>query len=149
MIRDKGTTLIRPVSFSAFLKPLRFASTFRLKAMPARRSRRQFRQLHRFDRGRLVGKMEAGLSMHHVANRLSVSVATARRWWTRFQNGANHERQRGSRRPRITKPRNDGYLRMQIIQDRLASTPVPVAGDGPKDIFENCVLACNPAGATV
>ena len=92
--------------------------------MPGRRLRQRFRQLDQFNRGRLVGMMEAGLSMHQVAHRLSVSVTTVRRWWIRYRDGGSHERQRGSGRSRIKTSRDDRYLRMQILRDRFASTRV-------------------------
>ena len=66
--------------------------------------------------------MEAGLSMHEVARRLGVAVPTVRRWWTRFQEEGNHDRQRGSGRPRITTARDDRFLRTLVLRDRFAST---------------------------
>ncbi|GFW33630.1 uncharacterized protein TNCV_2211621 [Trichonephila clavipes] len=49
--------------------------------MPLRRFRRQYEQLPQFERGRIIGMVEAGWSARRVTRQLVHSDCVARRCW--------------------------------------------------------------------
>lgn len=55
-----------------------------------------------FTRGRMIGMLQAGLSLHAVAARIGVDRKTVRRWWRRYQLDGSHTRNAGSGRRRKT-----------------------------------------------
>ncbi|GFW15579.1 transposable element Tcb2 transposase [Trichonephila clavipes] len=52
--------------------------------MPLRRFRRQYEQLSQFERGRIIGMMEAGWSARRVAHQLGRSDCVVRRCWDQW-----------------------------------------------------------------
>jgi len=79
------------------------------------------RQTDLFERGRIIGMLEAGSSVHEVARRIGRDRRTITMWWRRYQQTADCNRQPGSGRPRLTSARTDRYLRMLICQNRFMS----------------------------
>ncbi|XP_066254330.1 uncharacterized protein [Euwallacea similis] len=90
--------------------------------MPRTRIERNFHQLSEFERGRIVGLREAGLSFREIATRLNRSVNTIVRccqgWFEEGQTG----RRTGTGRPRRTTERQDRRLRIMALRDRFVSS---------------------------
>lgn len=95
---------------------------FDLFIMPRARRQANFHQLSEFDRGRIVGMREAGLSFREIATRTNRSVSTVagccRAW---IQEGRTR-RARGTGRRRRTTDRQDRRLRLLALRDRFTST---------------------------
>ncbi|GFX25121.1 transposable element Tcb2 transposase [Trichonephila clavipes] len=67
--------------------------------MPLRRFRRQYEQLSHFERGRIIGMMEAGWSARRVAHQLGRSDCVVRRCWDQWIREMSFTRRPGSGRP--------------------------------------------------
>ncbi|EEZ99903.1 hypothetical protein TcasGA2_TC002687 [Tribolium castaneum] len=80
--------------------------------MPPVRRQPRYQQLTPFERGRIVGLREGGMSVREIAARVNRGVATE---------GREH-RARGSGRPRGTTARQDRYLHFLAFRDRHVST---------------------------
>ena len=52
--------------------------------MPRRRERAQYQQVSAFERGRMVGLWEAGLSYHDIAARTGHAAMTVLRVWNQW-----------------------------------------------------------------
>jgi len=78
-------------------------------------------QLSQFDRGRIIGMLEAGLSQREVARRLGCSRPAVKRWWDRFQETRGCKRKDGSGRPRLSDGRDDRYLVQYVKRHRFLS----------------------------
>lgn len=90
--------------------------------MPRVRRRVNFRQLTPFERGRIIGMHEAGLSYREIGRRMGRPHATIRRTWMDWQEERLETRRRGSGRPRVTEAREDRLLRRSAIQDPVEPT---------------------------
>src|SRR6266853_1117998 len=71
-------------------------------------------QLTEFEKGRMIGLLEAGLSVRNVARRVGRCVSVVQRWWSRWKTNGSCHRQVGSGRPRLSSRRDDQYLRLVI-----------------------------------
>ncbi|GFW89655.1 transposable element Tcb2 transposase [Trichonephila clavipes] len=78
--------------------------------MPLRRFRRQYEQLSQFERGRIIGMMEAGWSARRVARQLGRSDCVVRRFWDHWVREISFTRKSGSGRPRQTSRREDRHI---------------------------------------
>ncbi|GFV35533.1 transposable element Tcb2 transposase [Trichonephila clavipes] len=78
--------------------------------MPLRRFRRQYEQLSQFERGRIIGMMEAGWSARRVVRQLARSNCVVRRYWDQWIREMSFTQRPGSRRPRQTSRREDRTL---------------------------------------
>lgn len=78
--------------------------------MPLRRHRRQYEQLSEFERGRIIGMMEAGWSARRVARQVGRSDFTVRRCWDQWTEETSFTRRPGSGRPRQTSRREDRHI---------------------------------------
>ena len=90
--------------------------------MPRVRRRANFTQLSKFERGRIIGLREAGISFREIAyrvNRNQASVMRSCRAW--FQEG-RHRRAIGTGRQRQTTERQDRRLRLLALRDRFSTT---------------------------
>ena len=76
-----------------------------------------------FDKGRLVGMCEAGLSISEVARRVPCERRIVRRWFSQYRDTGNVSRRAGSGRPRLGTPRDDRRLMAAVRANRF--TPVP------------------------
>ncbi|GFX58749.1 transposable element Tcb2 transposase [Trichonephila clavipes] len=73
--------------------------------MPLRRFRRQYEQLSQFERGRIIGMMEAAVSARRVARQLGRSDCVVRKCWDQWIREMSFTRRPGSGRPRQTSRR--------------------------------------------
>ncbi|GFU01863.1 transposable element Tcb2 transposase [Trichonephila clavipes] len=78
--------------------------------MPLRRFRRQYEQQSQFERGRIIGIMEAGWSARRVARQLGRSECVARRCWDQWIQEMSFTRRPGSGRPRQSNRREDRHI---------------------------------------
>ncbi|GFX24889.1 transposable element Tcb2 transposase [Trichonephila clavipes] len=75
--------------------------------MPLRRHRRQDEQLSEFERGRIIGVMEAGWSARRVARQVGHSDFIVRRCPDQWTGDTSFTRRLGSGHPRQTSHRED------------------------------------------
>ncbi|GFT02106.1 transposable element Tcb2 transposase [Trichonephila clavipes] len=80
--------------------------------MPLRRFRSQYEQLSQFERGRIIGMMEAGWSARRVARQLGHTDCVVRRCWDKWIREMSFTRKPGSGSPRQTSRREDRYIRL-------------------------------------
>lgn len=85
--------------------------------MPLVRRRANFHQVSPFERGRIIGMHEAGLTFREIGRRVGRPHTTIRRIWRDWQEETLEARRRGSGRPRATQEREDRLLRRSAIQD--------------------------------
>ncbi|GFV78171.1 transposable element Tcb2 transposase [Trichonephila clavipes] len=78
--------------------------------MPLRRFRRQYEQLSQFERGRIIGMMEAGWSAKRVARQLGRSNCVVRRSWDQWIREMSFARRPVSGCPRQTSRREDRHI---------------------------------------
>ncbi|GFX10853.1 transposable element Tcb2 transposase [Trichonephila clavipes] len=78
--------------------------------MPLRYFRRQDEQLSQFERGRIIGMMEAGWYARRKARQLGRSDCVVRRCWDQWTREMSFTRGRGSGRPRQTRRREDRHI---------------------------------------
>lgn len=81
-------------------------------------------QLSLFEKGRLCGMLEAGLTFRDVAERMNISTRTVQKWWTLFRNEGKCDRQSGSGRPRKSSSRQDASLVLMMKRNRFKSMEV-------------------------
>ncbi|GFV83105.1 transposable element Tcb2 transposase [Trichonephila clavipes] len=78
--------------------------------MPLSRFQRQYEQLSQFERGRIIGMMEAGWSARRVARELGRSDRVVRRCWYQWIREMSLTRRPVSGRPRQTSLREDHHV---------------------------------------
>lgn len=74
-------------------------------------------QCSEFDRGRVIGLLEGGLSQAEVARIMGRTRSTVQRWWNRWIAEGNCIRRPGSARPRLTSEREDRHLRLLVVRN--------------------------------
>ncbi|GFU10406.1 transposable element Tcb2 transposase [Trichonephila clavipes] len=79
--------------------------------MPLRRNRRQYEQLTDFDRGRIIGLIEAGWSNRRIGRHLGRSDMVVARCWQQWITEGRVYRRGGLGRPRNTNDREDRAIR--------------------------------------
>lgn len=95
---------------------------FDLFVMPRARRQANFHQLSEFDRGRIVGLREAGLSFREIATRTNRSLNTVVRCCQAWFQEGRTRRARGTGRRSRTTDREDRRLRILALRDRFTST---------------------------
>ncbi|GFU75965.1 transposable element Tcb2 transposase [Trichonephila clavipes] len=90
--------------------------------MPLRRFRRQYEQLSQFERGRIIGMMEAVWSARQVTRQLGHSDCVMRRRWGQWIREMTFIRRPGSRRPRQTSRRGDRRILINARVQPIASS---------------------------
>ncbi|EEZ98274.1 Transposable element Tc3 transposase-like Protein [Tribolium castaneum] len=90
--------------------------------MPPVRRQPRYQQLTPFERGRIVGLREGGMSVREIAARVNRGVATVLRCIRAWEEEGREHRARGSGRPRGTTARQDRYLHFLAFRDRHVST---------------------------
>lgn len=90
--------------------------------MPRIRRRPNFRQLSDFERGRVVGLREGGLSFRQIAAHLNRSVSAVANCYHVWSEEGREQRARRSGRPRQTTARQDRRLRLLVVRDRFSTT---------------------------
>ncbi|GFY24363.1 transposable element Tcb2 transposase [Trichonephila clavipes] len=78
--------------------------------MPLRPFRRECEQLSQFERGRIIGMMEAGWSARRVARQLGRSDSVVRRCWDQWMREMSFTRSSGLGCPRQTSRREDRHI---------------------------------------
>lgn len=90
--------------------------------MPLRRKRAKFEQVSEFERGRIVGLREAGLSHGAVAARVQRNRSTIMRVWKLWTDEGRTARKSGSGPRNVTSARDDRHLVRMALTDRTASS---------------------------
>ncbi|GFS84030.1 uncharacterized protein TNCV_2364371 [Trichonephila clavipes] len=92
--------------------------------MPLRRFRRQYELLSQFERGRIIGMMEARWSARRVDRQLGRSDCVVRRCWDQWIRKMSVTRGPGPGRPGQTSHREDRHI---VSKARVPSTPLSTA----------------------
>ncbi|GFV53826.1 transposable element Tcb2 transposase [Trichonephila clavipes] len=93
--------------------------------MPLRRFRGRYEQLSQFDRGRIIGTMEARWSARRVVRQLGRSDCVVRRCWDQWIREKSFTRSPGSGRPRQTSRREDRHIvRNARVQPTVSSAAI-------------------------
>ncbi|GFT58501.1 uncharacterized protein TNCV_1249911 [Trichonephila clavipes] len=107
--------------------------------MPLRRFRRQYEQLSQFERGRIIGMIEAGWSARQIARQLSRSDCVVRRCWDQWIREISFTRRPSSGRPRQTSRREDCHIvrnaRVQPTASSVAIQAQIVPSQGAPCVF--------------
>lgn len=85
--------------------------------MPRVRRRANFHQITPFERGRIVGMHEAGLTFREIARRVNRSHTTIAQTCRGWQEEHLEVRRRGTGRRRVTQEREDRLLRRNAVRD--------------------------------
>ena len=75
--------------------------------MPRRRVRTPIEQLQPFERGHIVGLLEAGRTYRRIAAYVGHNVSVVCRWFQQWSLEHSHTRRSGPERPRSTDARPD------------------------------------------
>src|SRR5882724_6405271 len=89
--------------------------------MPRRRTRAPYQQLSEFERGRIIGMCEAGMTSRAVAERVGRDHTTVLRLWQQWQGEGTHTRRPGTRPPRRTTEREDRRISRMALSTRSAT----------------------------
>ncbi|KFM74115.1 hypothetical protein X975_08501, partial [Stegodyphus mimosarum] len=100
--------------------------------MPGIQVRKRYAQMSEFERGRVVGRKEAGWSYWRISRHLSRSDATIRRCWQEWVNRGRTQRQEGSGRSRETAEREERAI-------------VRAAHTAPDALLSSIVRATSPS----
>ncbi|GFX01651.1 transposable element Tcb2 transposase [Trichonephila clavipes] len=93
--------------------------------MPLRRFCRQYEQLSQFERGRIIGMMEAGWSARRVAYQLGRSDCVVRKCLDQWIREMSFTRRPGSGRPRQTSHQEDCHIvRNAQVQPTTSSAAI-------------------------
>ncbi|XP_042895726.1 uncharacterized protein [Parasteatoda tepidariorum] len=90
--------------------------------MPLRRKRASFQQLTEFERGRIIGLREAGLSYPAVADGVQRNSSTVMRVWRQWTNECQTTRKSGSGLRNVTSAGKDRHLVRMALTDHTASS---------------------------
>ncbi|KAI4469530.1 hypothetical protein MML48_1g04323 [Holotrichia oblita] len=90
--------------------------------MPRVRQHQHFVQFSDFERGRIIGMREAGLSLREIARRVNRNVSTVLRCWSKWSEEGVQHRRRGSGHPRRATDREERRLRLLATRDRFSTT---------------------------
>ena len=92
--------------------------------MPRRREMAQYQQVSAFERGRMVGLREAGLSYRDIAARTGHSATTVMRVWNQWKEEGRTQRRAGIGPRDVTTARDDRHLVRMTVMDRTVSSTV-------------------------
>ncbi|GFT38154.1 transposable element Tcb2 transposase [Trichonephila clavipes] len=93
--------------------------------MPLGRFRRQYEQMSQFERGRIIGMMEAGWSARRVARQLDRSNCAVRKCWDQWIREMLFTPRPGSGRPRLISRREDHHIvRNARVQPTASSAAI-------------------------
>ena len=76
-------------------------------------------QMSQITRERAIGILDSGMTVRAVAAHFNVDHSTISRLRTRFRETGNTVNRLHARRPRVTTPGQDRYMRLQHLRDRL------------------------------
>ncbi|GFU19993.1 transposable element Tcb2 transposase [Trichonephila clavipes] len=110
--------------------------------MPLRRFRRQYAQLSQFERGRIIGMMEAGWSARRVARQLRRSDCAVRRFGDQWIQEMSFARRPDSGRPQQSSRRADRHI---VRNARALPTASSRLAEGHLESWRPlCVLSLTP-----
>ena len=92
--------------------------------MPRQQERAQYQQVSAFERGRMVGFREAGLSYRDTAARTGHAATTAMRVWNQWREEGRTQRRAGTGPRNVTTARDDRHLVRMAVTDRIAPSTV-------------------------
>ena len=75
--------------------------------MPRRRERAQYQQVSAFERGRMIGLREAGLSYHDIAALTGHAATTVMRVWNQWREEGRTQRRAGTGPRNVTTARDE------------------------------------------
>ena len=81
-------------------------------------------QLGEFNKDRMIGMLEASLSIIKVARKITCCKRTVKKLWQRLREDSDAKRKSGSGRPRVTHARQDERLVLAGKRDRFSSMRV-------------------------
>ncbi|GFW32061.1 transposable element Tcb1 transposase [Trichonephila clavipes] len=81
----------------------------------------QRKHLEDFLRGRIIGRLECGLTQLEVSEKFGIAQCVISRLWQRFQDDGNVSRCYSTGRPRVTTPNEDRYLAVTAKRNRLST----------------------------
>ena len=81
-------------------------------------------QLSEFQKGRLCGLLEAGMTIRDVAQRMQISPSTVHKWWNQYLNEGNVKRKEGSGRRSLITVRQKANLILLVKRNRFKPTTV-------------------------
>ena len=85
--------------------------------MPQRRERAQYQQVSAFDRGRMVGLREAGLSYRDIAARTGHAITKVMGVWNQWREEGRTHRREGTGPRTVTTAREDSHLVSMAVTD--------------------------------
>ena len=92
--------------------------------MPRRRESTQYQQVSAFERGRMVGLREAGLSNHDIAARTGHAATTVMRVWNQWREEGRTQRRSGTGPRSVTTAWDGNHLVRMAVTDHTASYTV-------------------------
>lgn len=92
--------------------------------MPRRRERMQYQHVSEFERGRMIGLRETGLSYRDIAARTGHAATTVMRVWNQWIEEGRTQRRAGTGPHNVTTARDDRHLVRMAVTDRTASSTV-------------------------
>ena len=90
--------------------------------IPRRREKAQYQQVSAFERGRMVGLREAGLSYSDIAARTGHAAKTVMRVWNQLREESRTQRRAVTGPRNVTTARDDRRLVRMVVTDGAAST---------------------------
>ncbi len=90
--------------------------------MPRIRVRAPYVQLSEFERGRIVGLREGGMSFRDIAERVGREPSTVHQCWTQWVEEGSHTRRPGTGPSRRTDERQDRRIRRMALATRSATS---------------------------
>ena len=85
--------------------------------LPRRRERAQYQQVSAFERGRMVGVREVGLSYPDIAARSGHAAITIMRVWNQWREEGRTQRRAGTGPRNVTTARDDRHLIHLAVTD--------------------------------
>ena len=92
--------------------------------MPHRLERAQYQQVSAFERGRMVGLREAGLSYRDIAGRTGHAAMTVMHVWNQWRKEGRTQRQAGTGPCNVTTARDVHYVVCMAMMDCTSSSTV-------------------------
>ena len=92
--------------------------------MPRQRERAQYQQVSTFERGRMIGLREAGLSYRDIAASTGHAATTVMRVWNQWREEGRTQRLAGTGPRNVTTARDDRHLVRMVVMNRTASSTV-------------------------
>ena len=88
--------------------------------MPRRRESVQYQQVSAFERGRMVGLREVGLSYLDIAARTGQAATAVMRVWNQWREEGFTQRRAGTAPRNVTTARDDRHLVRMTVKDHTA-----------------------------